>query len=530
MRKTQNRLDKPQCTIVDLVVVELMEFDPSYIGDSAMRGHYVRSVVTVAFVLTIMGLQNQVRSGDAVAPQERIQNLIEQLDSDKYANREAATLALVEMGGTAIQAVTEAAASDSPEVAWRAGSILEQIGLSGDETTLRDVIQAMQRLQKNENSKPFGKRAAGLVTRWQTVRHERAAARLHKLGATVQNSPAGWMIDVGGGGGGFVLGGVGDVLLDEIVLDAADFDLAEDGIAKEEVEAAKVDPAKDAKEADGEEVVTVRKVPADDAPVFEPIVIKDPAEDPAPVVPADPDKKEDEGPAEDEPAEIVVELADGVDFDFEVVGADIAVGGPIFLGGDVLWGSSGEVQTTRSVTIGKGWKGTDKDLRLLAEINKLSVLTIDKTHLSDEGFRQLARIKGLSRLSLNYASFNRAAVLEFKRLRPDVTLYATGETLLGVSGEAHADGFLVSHVVPGSGASKAGIRMGDVLVSADGVKLKSLDELTLAIAHKKVEDKLAVTYMRGGKQHSTVAILGPRDAPAPQIDFGSIELTPLRDP
>jgi HEAT repeat protein len=56
--------------------------------------------------------------------QDRIRKLIEDLGSDDFQTREAATAALTEIGEPAVDALTEAAKSADPEVSNRAKRIL----------------------------------------------------------------------------------------------------------------------------------------------------------------------------------------------------------------------------------------------------------------------------------------------------------------------------------------------------------------------------------------------------------------------
>jgi membrane-associated protease RseP (regulator of RpoE activity) len=80
--------------------------------------------------------------------------------------------------------------------------------------------------------------------------------------------------------------------------------------------------------------------------------------------------------------------------------------------------------------------------------------------------------------------------------------------MLGINlgDQASRDGVRVQSVTPGAPASDAGLRAGDVIVSVDGVNLRSKDKPSSAtlVEHMrdvKVGDKVKVEYLRDGKSH-----------------------------
>ena len=69
-------------------------------------------------------------------------------------------------------------------------------------------------------------------------------------------------------------------------------------------------------------------------------------------------------------------------------------------------------------------------------------------------------------------------------------------------------GALVSEVVEGAPAEKAGIRQGDVIVSFDGKEIKESHELSAAVAATPVDKEVAVGLVRDGKSLSVTAKTG----------------------
>ncbi len=70
------------------------------------------------------------------------------------------------------------------------------------------------------------------------------------------------------------------------------------------------------------------------------------------------------------------------------------------------------------------------------------------------------------------------------------------------------EGELIREVVAGSAADKAGIKVGDIIVSADGKKLTDSTTLATVIRSKKVGQTLNLSVWRDGKMIEVAAVLG----------------------
>ena len=71
-------------------------------------------------------------------------------------------------------------------------------------------------------------------------------------------------------------------------------------------------------------------------------------------------------------------------------------------------------------------------------------------------------------------------------------------------------GALASNVGTGTPAARAGLKSGDVIVRLGGTAITSSEDLSAVLATKHPGDKLAVTYLRGGKSHPASVTLGTR--------------------
>ncbi len=79
-------------------------------------------------------------------------------------------------------------------------------------------------------------------------------------------------------------------------------------------------------------------------------------------------------------------------------------------------------------------------------------------------------------------------------------------------------GAQILDVRPGSAAETAKLQIGDVVVAVDGQAITSLDQFRMIIQNHKPNDKITITYQRGGQQADTTATLGavPADTTATQ--------------
>lgn len=524
-----------------------------------MKCFGLSAVVAIVFAgLVQVGVSQQALDRPA-ADQNKIDRWIELLDHDDFQQREEASRKLIEAGETAISAVAKAAASDSQEVAWRSGVILQQIGISGNEAVMAKVVRAMAKLEKS-GKRSFKQSGAEILQRWREHRDQRAVAMVRRLGGEVADSASEAMAGLGGFGGAIPA----PAIMGEPVI--VDFDDLRFEIVKEKKEAKPFKVLKDldglkvkiAEEADSEKPIgpikplSIPKLPKrgltpEDAKVDTPPSTDKPADGRKNVekldelnveeverfveelkrgkdskpravkVASDRDKQLQEGgqDQESEPdLEDVIDLFDADELAVEVPkvgGPAIPVfGGGFAAGGVVAWDVGASSQRSRMVRLGKDWKGSSADLRLLREVSGLSTLELVDFNLDSEAIKQIAGLKRLQRLHVQHSKFEREQLLALKRANPELSIYATGKTLLGVSGQPHADGFSVTQVVSDSAASSGGLMVGDVIVEAGGIKLTNVDELTIAIAHKEVGDPLPVTFKRGDKLHHVVVKLGPR--------------------
>jgi serine protease Do len=79
--------------------------------------------------------------------------------------------------------------------------------------------------------------------------------------------------------------------------------------------------------------------------------------------------------------------------------------------------------------------------------------------------------------------------------------------MLGVTTEKAEGGVEVQSVTKESGAAKAGLKEGDVIVKIDDKKIEDPDDLSKTIRAHKAGDKVTVTYLRDKKEEKATAEL-----------------------
>ena len=91
-------------------------------------------------------------------------------------------------------------------------------------------------------------------------------------------------------------------------------------------------------------------------------------------------------------------------------------------------------------------------------------------------------------------------------------LGATGGAFLGIGADLRAgwDGVRLGSIVPGSGAERAGLQAGDVLVRLDDTGLQAFADLRALLDRHRPGDTLQLVYLRDGLDRATSVTLGTR--------------------
>jgi S1-C subfamily serine protease len=94
-------------------------------------------------------------------------------------------------------------------------------------------------------------------------------------------------------------------------------------------------------------------------------------------------------------------------------------------------------------------------------------------------------------------------------LRPylGISLVTVTPVIAGSYDLATEEGAMVYHVVTGTPADQAGLRVNDVITGVDGEKIITSDDVVLAIRGHEIGDRIEITYLRGTREITTSATL-----------------------
>jgi S1-C subfamily serine protease len=91
-----------------------------------------------------------------------------------------------------------------------------------------------------------------------------------------------------------------------------------------------------------------------------------------------------------------------------------------------------------------------------------------------------------------------------------VNIYDVTPDVAKEFGLADANGALVAGVTQGSAAERAGVKTGDIIVSINGVAMKSARELRNAIGMLRIGDQVEIGLLRDGKTRQVTALVAER--------------------
>lgn len=96
-------------------------------------------------------------------------------------------------------------------------------------------------------------------------------------------------------------------------------------------------------------------------------------------------------------------------------------------------------------------------------------------------------------------------------------LSANERGFLGVGMENTDQGVKVNQVQRGSGASEAGVEVGDIILKIDGQPINSPAQLAKSVSGRKPKDEIKILLKRGDDEKELTAILGSRGQSVPQF-------------
>jgi len=174
---------------------------------------------------------------------------------------------------------------------------------------------------------------------------------------------------------------------------------------------------------------------------------------------------------------------------------------------------------------------TDDWLTYVRDMKDVTYVTVQQANITDAGVAQLRDLTQIRRLSFLYCPISDGSIESLKTLQGvlELQLYGTEITphgvaqlekvlvakidcrhgaFLGVRCDPVKGGCGVTYVQPVSAASKAGLRVGDVIVQYDGEAVPDFDRLIELIARNRPGEKVAVQVLRNEGKKSLEVVLG----------------------
>ena len=187
--------------------------------------------------------------------------------------------------------------------------------------------------------------------------------------------------------------------------------------------------------------------------------------------------------------------------------------------------ASGGSSRLRQVGFKNSEFGKDQTIAL-SGFPGLSQIELEGLDLEQDAFEGLASLRWLNQVEINGCKFPAEAFLKFQRERRNVVVNFKAKAFLGVSGNrdlvfrrggdlpiesGDGAGCVITTVIPDEAADRAGMEVGDVVLSFDGQKIGSFRSLQIVIAQCDIGEEVPIEIRRDGKEQTLKVKMGERD-------------------
>jgi hypothetical protein len=160
------------------------------------------------------------------------------------------------------------------------------------------------------------------------------------------------------------------------------------------------------------------------------------------------------------------------------------------------------------VRLDPSWHGTPEDLRMIAKLPRQLYFELDGAGFDDTVAKMFETREKLAFVKFINSKVSPGAIDSLKQQHPRAVVVLRNRAMLGVGGQTHKSGVLVTEVKPGTAAAMAGIVAGDVIATMDGQPLPDFDRLTVRVAQHQPGDKVGMEIIRGEKKMKISVALG----------------------
>ena len=149
------------------------------------------------------------------------------------------------------------------------------------------------------------------------------------------------------------------------------------------------------------------------------------------------------------------------------------------------------------VVVNASWRGDVEDLRLLPRLRGVVHVGVHGVRLDAPTLAALGRMRGVELFHLYGTGVSDEAVAALAGKFPDAEIDVRKGGKLGVAGQRTVGPCLITQVLAGSAADKAGIQIGDVVVRMDGEPIANFEALTEKVGTRGPGEAIDMEIERG---------------------------------
>jgi serine protease Do len=135
--------------------------------------------------------------------------------------------------------------------------------------------------------------------------------------------------------------------------------------------------------------------------------------------------------------------------------------------------------------------------------DKVRINGKDAADLKDVNVR-VNNLRGSGNFAIGGTDYN----FNFDATQPSIFRVDSNRAMLGVVTDGDDRGAEIQSITKESAAEKAGLKKGDIITKIDNRRIETTDDVTDAIRAHKPGDKVAITYLREGKEQKVTTELG----------------------
>ena len=148
------------------------------------------------------------------------------------------------------------------------------------------------------------------------------------------------------------------------------------------------------------------------------------------------------------------------------------------------------------VILNTRWRGTSEDLRLLSRLRGVRLVGAFGVPLDPAAVAALGRLHGVEAMQLYGTGITDELLAALAAKLPNARIDIRKGGKLGVAGQPMIGPCVITHVQEGSAAAKAGLQIGDVVLSIDGTAVANFEALTTEVGRHGPGDTITLEIDR----------------------------------